>query len=184
VVRVSDEGGKLFAEVTFEPRTEILPVSETEFVTRDEGRRAVFVKGSDAQHDTLKIIGNAYVLMAPRLGDDQLTPREYLAAGKMADAVRRYKEIQQTNPSDPSIAEERLNRLGYQLLGSDRIDAAIAVFKVNVEFYPKSWNVYDSLGEAFARKGNKPSAIQNYEEALRLNPAAESAKKALQELKR
>ncbi len=74
--------------------------------------------------------------------------------------------------------------MGYQLLRSEKIDAAIAAFKIDAEFYPESWNAYDSLGEAFAQDGDRASAIESYEEALRLNPVAETAKKALQELKK
>ena len=116
--------------------------------------------------------------------DDQLTPYENLLAGNHVEAEREYRAIKQSNPSDPAIAEQRLNQMGYQLLStSGKTDAAIAVFTLNVEFYPQSWNVYDSLGEALAKKGDKSAAIQKYEQALRLNPAAESAKKALQSLK-
>jgi CubicO group peptidase (beta-lactamase class C family) len=183
VVRVGEEAGKLFAEVPLTPRIELLPISETEFIRRDVGSRAVLLKGSDPQHDTLKIFGGAGVLMAPRLSDNHLTPFEMLQAGNVAEAIGQYKSIKQSSPSDPSIAEPRINLIGYQLLRSSKIDAAIAVFAMNVEFYPKSWNVYDSLGEALARKGDKGSAIKNYREALRLNPGAESARKALLELK-
>jgi len=98
--------------------------------------------------------------------------------------VRRYKIIRQANPSDPSIAERRLRLRGYQLLRSNKTDEAIAIFMANVELYPQFWNAYDCLGEAFAKKGDKESAIQNYEHALRLNPGAETAKKALQELRK
>jgi CubicO group peptidase (beta-lactamase class C family) len=184
VVRISEEEGKLFAEVTLTPRVEVLPLSDTEFITRDVGRRVVFLKGNDTQHDAFKIFADASVLMAPRLKEDERTPHEFLLAGDFAEAARQYRAVKQASPSDPSIAEQRLNQMGYQFLRSGKVDAAIALFRMNVEFYPKSWNVYDSLGEAFAEKGERPSAIENYEEALRLNPAAESAKKALQELKK
>ena len=50
--------------------------------------------------------------------------------------------------------------------------------------YLTSLNVCDSLGEAFAKKGDKQSDIENYEGGLRLNPAAETTRKALQDLRR
>jgi tetratricopeptide (TPR) repeat protein len=51
-----------------------------------------------------------------------------------------------------------------------KLPEAIAYFKLNVEFYPKSWNVYDSLAEAYMANGEKELAIANYKKSLELNP--------------
>jgi hypothetical protein len=42
------------------------------------------------------------------------------------------------------------------------------VFKLNVKLFPGSWNVYDSLGEAYADNGNADEAIENYEASLKI----------------
>ena len=62
--------------------------------------------------------------------------------------------------------EADINAYGYELLGAGRVDEAIAVFRRNVADYPKSWNVYDSLGEALAAKGDKAAAVEQYRRAL------------------
>jgi tetratricopeptide (TPR) repeat protein len=69
--------------------------------------------------------------------------------------------------------EPDMNNYGYQLLGDGKVDSAIVVFQKNVKDYPKSWNVYDSLGEAYAVKGDKKKARENYNKALAMtkNPA-------------
>jgi tetratricopeptide (TPR) repeat protein len=69
--------------------------------------------------------------------------------------------------------EPDMNNYGYQLLGEGKADSAIVVFQKNVKDYPKSWNVYDSLGEAYAAKGDKKKARENYNKALAMtkNPA-------------
>ena len=51
-------------------------------------------------------------------------------------------------------------------MGQGKVDSAIAVFRKNVADYPKSWNTYDSLGEAYAKKGEKKLAVENYSKAL------------------
>ena len=51
-----------------------------------------------------------------------------------------------------------------------RVADAIAMFKMNVEFYPNAWNTYDSLGEAYMVDGEKDLAIANYKKSLALNP--------------
>jgi Tfp pilus assembly protein PilF len=61
-----------------------------------------------------------------------------------------------------------MNSLGYQLMGNGRMDEAISVFKTNVERYPNSANVYDSLAEAYEKSGKIDLAKPNYEKAVQL----------------
>ena len=68
--------------------------------------------------------------------------------------------------------EAELNNYGYQLLGQGENDKAIQIFTMNTERHPKSANTWDSLGEAFAIKGDSKNAVKNFKKALTLNPAA------------
>ena len=61
-----------------------------------------------------------------------------------------------------------MNQVGYQLLFGDKTEEAIAAFKVNVERYPGSANVYDSLAEAYERSGRLDLAAPLYEKASTL----------------
>ena len=79
--------------------------------------------------------------------------------------------------------ESELNTLGYDLLRKHKFPEAIRIFELNVEAYPQSSNVYDSLAEACLAAGNKPQAIANYEKALHLNPKNRNAAEILQKLK-
>ena len=68
-----------------------------------------------------------------------------------------------------SIATEvEINAYGYQLLGQGKVDDAIVMFQKNVKDHPASWNVHDSLGEAYGIKGDKKKAIESYSKALSL----------------
>ncbi len=73
--------------------------------------------------------------------------------------------------------EAEMNAYGYQLLGQNKQDEAIAVFRKNVKDHPDSWNTYDSLGEALAAKGDKKGAIENYSKALAMTTAADQKKR-------
>jgi tetratricopeptide (TPR) repeat protein len=66
--------------------------------------------------------------------------------------------------------EAEMNNYGYQLLGQKKMDEAIEAFRKNVKDHPASWNVYDSLGEAYATKGDKKLATENYSKALSMAP--------------
>jgi len=80
-------------------------------------------------------------------------------------------------------AETDLNAAGYDLLGSNKINEAVEIFRMNVKLFPDSWNTYDSLGEALALAGNKKEAIENYEKSVQLNPKSDGGIAALAKLK-
>lgn len=70
-----------------------------------------------------------------------------------------------------SIATEvELNAYGYQLIAEGNQDKAIEVLALNTQRFPKSANAWDSLGEAYALKGDKSNAIKNFKKSLSLNP--------------
>jgi hypothetical protein len=68
--------------------------------------------------------------------------------------------------ADEVATEAQRNNLGYQYLGAGQVDLAIAAFQKNAKAFPNSWNVWDSLAEAYATKGDKKAAIENYTKAL------------------
>ena len=53
---------------------------------------------------------------------------------------------------------------------------------IPVSEHPKAWNVYDSLGEAHMKQGEKEMAIENYQKSLELNPSNENGKDMLKKL--
>lgn len=89
--------------------------------------------------------------------------------------VEKYNQLKADNPGKYDINENALNTLGYQYLGKNEIDAAEAVFKINVIEFPQSSNVYDSYGEALLKNGHKEEAIYNYKKSLDLNPGNANA---------
>jgi CubicO group peptidase (beta-lactamase class C family) len=98
--------------------------------------------------------------------------------------IAQYRELKRSKPNDYNFEEPALNRLGYRLLEKDRNSDAIAIFKLNVEQYPKSGGVYDSLAEAYAKDGQKQLAIENYRKSLELDPKNDNAIEKLKELEK
>ncbi|HEX2786876.1 MAG TPA: tetratricopeptide repeat protein [Ignavibacteria bacterium] len=96
--------------------------------------------------------------------------------------IAKYREIKANEPDIYNFKEGQLNSLGYTFLQGGNFDAAIAVLKLNVEEYPNSFNVYDSLGEAYMLKGDKVNAILNYEKSLELNPDNENARNMISKM--
>jgi CubicO group peptidase (beta-lactamase class C family) len=139
--------------------------------------------------------GGALNLITQGIGDilygrEPQPPRRSIARALRASirekgveaAIAQYRDVKANRAQDYEVGEGELNQLGYSLLQEGRTDDAVAIFKLNVESFPKSSNPYDSLAEAYAAKGEKELAIKNYAHSIELNPANINGIKKLQEL--
>jgi uncharacterized membrane protein len=105
-----------------------------------------------------------------------------IASSGIDAAAKQYHELKAAAPATYNFDEDELNALGYQLIRTKKFEEAIRILQLNVEAYPKSSNVYDSLGEAYMDDGDKPQAIANYRKSLELNPKNSGAVLMLQKL--
>lgn len=83
--------------------------------------------------------------------------------------LKHFESVKSANGYN--LNEREMNAIGYQLLGTDQIKEALAIFKLNTIEFPDSWNVFDSYGEGLAMSGDTKAAIQNYTKAVKMNPA-------------
>jgi hypothetical protein len=126
------------------------------------------------------------VLLVKRLGSylklstSDLVREKIETSGIEAAAVAFHEA--KAKPDEYYLSEQGINELGYEYLQTKRYKEAIAVFKLNVEAFPGSFNVYDSLGEAYTAAGEKDLAIKNYKRSLELNPNSQSGIEALRKL--
>jgi hypothetical protein len=98
-------------------------------------------------------------------------------------AIVRYREVKAKEADAYDFGEDQLNNLGYYLIGMKKFKDAIAILQLNVDVFPKSANVYDSLGEAYMDDGNKELARENYEKSLQIDSGNTNAKEKLKQLK-
>lgn len=68
------------------------------------------------------------------------------------------------------VSEDEINLAGYGFLQSGQTAEAAAMFKLNMEAFPESFNVYDSYGEVLLALDRKSEAIQHYQKSIELNP--------------
>jgi hypothetical protein len=97
-------------------------------------------------------------------------------------AVKQYYDLKSSQAPVYNFDEAELNTLGYKLLGSKQLKEAIRIFQLNVEAYPQSGNVYDSLAEAYMDNGDRQLAIANYQKSLELDPSNKNAVEMLKKL--
>ncbi len=193
---IKTENGKLYGHPTGDPGVELIPISENTFVRRDAEVKYNFTRAARGEEkagngdsasalgavDAMKILAGPNPFTARRVSADALVPYEMLMAGKTSEAIEGYRQIRKATPTNVTITEARLNNIGYTLIGQKKLPEAIAVLKLNVEFYPNAFNTYDSLAEAYMTNGDKELAVANYKKSLELNPKNSNAVETLKKL--
>jgi CubicO group peptidase (beta-lactamase class C family) len=166
----------------------------------DEGFQAILIMISDtgqgaaimANSDNGVEIGNYLVNSIAREYGWKYAPPKTDAAGALSlvetaagakAAIQEYRYLHESAASKFDFNEGTLNQLGYILLTKGDTQDAIQVFQMNVQEYPKSWNCYDSLGEAYMKAGQKELAIENYNKSIELNPDNKNGVDMLKKLK-
>jgi tetratricopeptide (TPR) repeat protein len=93
-------------------------------------------------------------------------PQKSFMAG-LKSIQKHYKGLSKKYGYHIPVPEYELNRLGYSLLSRKEIGKAVDIFKRNIQLYPDSPNVYDSLGEAYEAANQLEEAKKNYEIACK-----------------
>lgn len=151
---------------------------------------------------TVAVLDNSYNLETYRIGVNAINILNGKpVANRKKSLVRKYAlSLIESGPdtafcklvelrSDVSryfLDEDEMNELALQLLyagtSTNHNELALEVAKLNIAFFPDSFNVYDSYGEILARIGRKDLAISMYRKSVVLNPKNEGGKRALVEL--
>jgi sugar lactone lactonase YvrE len=116
----------------------------------------------------------------PSFSDALAAALESGGVGAMRTTYRAWKADATTGGV---FTEAEVNQLGYQLMGRNQLEAATELFKLNVESYPQSFNVYDSLAEAYMNGGKNDQAIEFYQKSLELNPANTNAVQMMKKIR-
>ena len=121
-----------------------------------------------ADEDHGSVVLRSHYFGLRKVYEDWQAPRDVKSgavAGGLNGAEAHYKKLSEKFGYPIPVPENIINQIGYQLLGGGKPEEAIATFKVNVERYPDSANVYDSLAEAYERGGRIDLAEPLYEKA-------------------
>ncbi|RQO65977.1 esterase [Pedobacter sp. KBW06] len=123
------------------------------------------------EYDALRFIFNKYRFkLAPK---DLTDPRVDL----VNKFEKHYQEVSKLLGYKLSPPENVINSLGYELLQRKQYTKAGGVFKLNVDNYPESFNVYDSYGDYFLAIGDTSKAIEYFKKTLSIKENPESRKK-------
>jgi uncharacterized protein len=124
---------------------------------------------NDEDHGSV-VLRSHYVGLR-KVYEDWQAPRDVKSGavlGGLQGADAHYKKLSEKFGYSIPVPEGLINQMGYQFLFDGKPEEAIAVFKANVERYPASANVYDSLAEAYEQGGRIDLAEPLYDKARAL----------------
>ena len=98
--------------------------------------------------------------------------------------LKKYHQLSSDAVKPSYFDEGEFNAMGYRLMETGKTESALEIFKLNAQLYPKSANVYDSLGDVYLKIGDNDNATKNYKKSLELNPQNSSAKEMLKRLEK
>jgi len=107
------------------------------------------------------------------------------ALGSGADsAVRAYRALRERyyGRAAYDFGEFTLIQATQPLQQSRKFDEALALLRLNMEFYPQSSQTQTTMGEMFRMRGDTAAAIAAYRQALQMNQNDGGARQRLREL--
>lgn len=94
-------------------------------------------------------------------------------------ALQKYRDLREEyyGGFTYDFRELPLNFVSQGLARSGKVDEAIAILKLNLEFQPESYMTHYGLGEALAMKGDTEAALKSLEKAYAMRPNPRIKKK-------
>jgi len=173
----------MFARWRGKDNIELLKVNDSSFYMRDLNEKLIFVSKPEMHIELEEKTEHEGVKYSfEKLKPNEKTASEYFDLKEYDKALDAFKKIKEKDSLDINVRERRINTLAYRLYRENKIEEAIAMFKINVALYPKSSNVYDGLGDAYLKSKDSTMAIENYKKALSINPENRSAKRNLDKI--
>jgi len=163
----------LFKNILAEEPVELIKISDSTYVTRDDSRLYKFALDSESEIiNMITFNSNDGKILSTFTKMDHSTkiPLQFLLEGNFAEAMNAYRALLKQDPKNPALSEDSFNNMGYDLLSRTKTKLAQDIFKVNMMLYPNSFNVYDSYTEACMKMSEIDLAIKNYTKSISLNP--------------
>jgi len=180
LIEVYFENQKLFLKWRGASSIEPLRVGEKTFFVKEMNEKIQFLTNPKDQITYISLVpktkNDTLQYNYRKLAQDEKIPSEHLKENNFEKALEGYLKIKKIDSLDASIKENNFNRLGYQKLRNKDYTKALAIFKINMELYPTSSNVYDSYADALKVSGDTLEAIKYYKKSLTLDSGNKGAK--------
>jgi len=94
--------------------------------------------------------------------------------------IKLYENLRMIKESNFDFREQQLNSLGYRIMTETFVKEAIKIFELNVQQFPESGNVFDSLGEGYMMDKQIDKSIEYYKLSIEKNPDNPNAKEMIE----
>jgi len=105
-----------------------------------------------------------------------------LDTGGIDLAEKRFREFDSDPLNKYAYVEDALLNVGQRLLNEKKPADALKLFQIDKEKNPASFRAYFAIGAAYSEMGNKQPAIENLEQALKLDPKNYGVAQLLREM--
>jgi tetratricopeptide (TPR) repeat protein len=183
ILEIYFEDAEMHAKWRGNDNIELLKINDSSFYMKELNEKMLFVS-KPKMHIELapKTEHKGIVYHFKKLKVDEKTAGEYFKAKEYDKALAAFKDIQAKDSTNINIRQRNLNRQGYDFIRNKDYDSALEIFKINTHLYPKSSNVFNSLGEAYFLKKDTTNAILNFKKSLNINPENRNSKRFLKRL--
>jgi tetratricopeptide (TPR) repeat protein len=102
---------------------------------------------------------------------EEVVVKEVESNGLQA-AIAKYRELREKYYGGfvYNFQDRPLTNVASQLGRSDKLDEAVAILKLNLEFHPNSFITHFGLGQGFSQKGDKKGALKHFNKAYEIQP--------------
>ncbi len=126
-----------------------------------------------SEYDGLRFIFNYYDYKE----NNRLFDSSFSAAQSVRSLTEHYHMVSMEMGYQVLPPESYVNNLGYGFLQNKNNEKAFAFFDMNIQNYPKSGNVYDSMGDFYVATGDKEKAMDYFRKALTIRENADTRQK-------
>lgn len=142
---------------------------------------------SGKQLDEAVMLFNQALRLRPDYTDARFNLANALGMqGNFPDAAREFREVLAENPADGaarSFLSQVLQALGAASASGGNIDQAIAYYLEVVQLEPKNADARNLLGMLYARSGKDELAIEQFQEALKIDASHQGAQNNLRRIR-
>jgi hypothetical protein len=86
--------------------------------------------------------------------------------------ISHYKKLSNEMGYSVRPSEGEFNQLGYHHLSRKNYAKSQLFFQLNIDYFPKSYNTYDSMGDYYKETGDTVKAVSYWKKSLALRSVA------------
>ena len=104
--------------------------------------------------------------------------------GGIDSVIAVSRDLREHHAEEYPFFPYQLYKFAYYLINKNKYGDAIQFLEYDISEYPDSYFLYDGLGEAYWKNGEKEKAVQHYEKSLDLEPENSNAIRILELIKK